>query len=95
MKIHDILVKPKVTEKSLDGAKKGVYSFEVGRLVSKNQAKQAIESLFKVHVVSIKSSVLKGKIKRVGKRQILKKVPNVKHIKVTLKKDEHIDLFPN
>ena len=95
MNINNIILKPKVTEKSLTEAKKGVFAFDVSINASKYQVKQAVETLFKVHVVSLTSLVRKGKVKRVGKRQKLKTKPNTKCMFITLKKDERIDVFPS
>lgn len=66
--LHDILVRPLVTEKSshLMGAQ-NTYVFEVGLAANKLQIKRAVESLFGVQVADVRTLVVRGKIKRFGR----------------------------
>jgi large subunit ribosomal protein L23 len=57
-----------VTEKSTvirDTQEK--YAFAVDRRANKHQIKEAIEKLFKVHVASVHTVIVPGKIKRLGR----------------------------
>lgn len=87
------ITKPIITEKSMIDASSGVYTFAADLHTTKHQAKEQIEKLFKVHVVSINSIITKGDSKRTGKLRRVKTLPPQKKIKVTLKKGESIDLF--
>jgi large subunit ribosomal protein L23 len=93
MKITEVILKPKITEKALENAKSSVYGFEVNTLATKNQIKEAIEKIFEVKVANIRTSLKKGKVKRVGKKGKLKARADKKiaYIKVSSGK---IDLFP-
>ena len=93
MKINQILVRPRITEKSLSHTKRDVFSFEVSPEATKHQVKASIESLFKVHIVSVTSMIRVGKTVKVGRRMKLKKRPNKKIVLVRLKKGERIELF--
>ncbi len=82
-----------MTEKSTQLLKKGYYVFEVDIKANKNQVKEAVEKLFSVEVEEVKTLKRKGKVKRVGKKWIEKKLPDKKIAYIKLKKG-HIDIFP-
>jgi large subunit ribosomal protein L23 len=68
MNEYDIVLKPIITEKSSllkDNANQ--YIFEVHRDANKIEIKKAIEKLFKVKVLSVRISIMDGKIRKLGK----------------------------
>ncbi|MCD6195110.1 50S ribosomal protein L23 [bacterium] len=67
MKAEDIIKKPVLTEKSLQLAEKGWFTFLVDKKASKGQIKQAIENLFKVEVAEVRVLNVSGKPKRWGR----------------------------
>lgn len=69
------------------------YVFEVDLGAGKIEIKRAVEDRFKVHVLSIRTIVLPGKIKRMGR--FSGRRPDRKKAVVTLAKDEKIELFEN
>jgi large subunit ribosomal protein L23 len=85
-------IKPVLTEKSLNEAKKGKYTFFVEPSLNKFQIKRLINETFDVHVVSIKSLKSKREVKRIytGRKRIIQ--PKKKTI-VTLKEKEKIDII--
>jgi large subunit ribosomal protein L23 len=87
-----MLLKPVLTEKSLSEAKKGNYTFWVGRGLTKNQIKRLVAEVFGVTVVNVRTINLRGEKKKTlrGRIRIIK--PRKKAI-VTLKEKEKIDLF--
>jgi large subunit ribosomal protein L23 len=92
MTSYDIVKRPLVTEKSTQLKELfRQYTFEVDRRANKFQIRQAVESIFKVHVTDIKTSVLRGKFRRVGRG--MGKRPNWKKAIVTLKEGEKIEFF--
>ena len=93
MNIIHVISRPLVTEKSTQFAQKKVYLFEVHTDANKYQVKQTVEELFKVKVASVRISIRKGKSKKVGRKMIVKELPNIKIAYITLK-DGSIDLFP-
>ena len=66
--LHDILLKPIVTEKTAKlEAMENVYVFRVGLDANKHQIKDAVERLFGVKVADVRTLRVRGKIKRFGK----------------------------
>lgn len=86
------MLKPVFTEKSLKQAHEGKYSFWVDKNMTKNEIKSEISKLFGVHVLSVKTILVKGENGRNmrGKKYSVK--PAKKAI-VSLKEKEKIDLF--
>lgn len=93
MKITNIISRPLVTEKSTQLAQNKVYQFEVNAQANKHQIAQTVEELFKVKVDNVRIAIRKGKEKRVGKKMVTKKRPNIKIAFVKLSEGS-IDLFP-
>lgn len=85
-------LKPVLTEKSLQKAKEGYYTFFVEKGLTKFQIKKLVNDLFGVHTKSVKTINYKG-----GKKKNIRgKTVTIKAAKkalVTLKKDEKIDIF--
>ncbi len=62
---HQIIFRPLVTEKGLHKAERyNQYAFEVHPLASKEQIRQAVESLFDVKVVQVRTQNRRGKPRR-------------------------------
>lgn len=90
MNLHEVIRRPLVTEKSsLQKELFDRYSFEVALAANKNQIRDAVETLFKVHVTDIKTLCVRGKYRRVGRS--MGKRSNWKKAIVTLKKGEKIE----
>lgn len=66
-KYLDVIKAPVVTEKSSDGNSNGVYSFYVDPKSNKTEIKLAIEKIFNVKVMSIKTINVHPKKRRVGR----------------------------
>ncbi len=68
MAIHDVLIRPVVTEKGI--TKKDderTLCFEVQRDANKILVKQAVEKLFSVKVEEVRTANFEGKLRRRGK----------------------------
>ncbi len=88
----NILKKPLITEKSnLMKEELSQITFEVDKKANKIEIKEAVEKLFKVHVIKVHTINMLGKRKRLGKS--LGNRPDRKKAIVTLKEGEHIDFF--
>lgn len=79
----DIIIKPVISEKSMDLSAIGKYVFYVDKKASKIEIKNAIEEYFNVKVDKVNTANLKGKWKKQGKTQ--GKRPNRKKAIVSLK----------
>jgi len=90
--IYGIVVRPLVTEKgTFQAGALNAYSFEVIPEANKAQIKQAIEKIYDVKVVQVRTSTRKGKPRRTGYRW--GKTRHWKKAVVVLHPDHHIDLF--
>jgi large subunit ribosomal protein L23 len=63
------ILRPVISEKSMDQTQHGRYTFRVAETANKLQIKQAIEDLFKVDVLSVNVLNTKAKEKTRGRRQ--------------------------
>ena len=63
----DIIVRPLITEKSMDGVANKVYTFEVQKSATKADVAVAVETMFKkTKVVKVNTINMKKKPKRYG-----------------------------
>lgn len=92
MNINDVIKGPLITEK-LDQAREQFqkYAFIVDRKATKHDVARAVSNLFKVTVEDVRTLIVRGKVKRVGKS--MGKRPNWKKAVVTLKEGDKIELF--
>lgn len=90
--LHQIVKRPLITEKtSLQKEIGQIVAFEVSIDANKIEIKQAVEKAFDVKVKNVNTSLVAGKVKRVG-RQFGKR-SNWKKAYVTLKEGSSIDFF--
>ncbi len=90
--IQDIIISPIVTEKtSTQKEIDNTVAFKVARHANKIQIKDAVERLFNVKVLDVRSINVRGKRKRVGRN--FGKTPNFKKAYVTLAKNAKISFF--
>jgi large subunit ribosomal protein L23 len=61
-----VIIRPVVSEKSFVLAEAGKYTFRVHERAHKTQIRQAIEELFQVSVVDVRTATVKSKPKRRG-----------------------------
>ena len=88
--VHDVIQRPVVSEKSTALAEvAGKYVFEVALSANKNEIRDAVQQLFKVKVRQVRTSILHGKVKRVGNSE--NKKPNWKKAIVTLAEGQKIE----
>jgi large subunit ribosomal protein L23 len=67
------------------------YVFKVQKKASKFQVKDAVEKMFDVKVVNVRTSVTAGKVKRAGKA--LKKTSSWKKAYVKIADGQKLELF--
>jgi len=63
---HDIILKPIVTEASMNAMADKKYTFVVDKKSNKTEIKNAVESIFGVTVASVNTINMLGKNKRMG-----------------------------
>ena len=64
---QDIIIKPVITEKSMEELQNGKYTFKVAKNANKIEIKKAVEALFGVEVAKVNTLNVNGKAKRVGR----------------------------
>ncbi len=64
--VHDIIIKPIITEASMDLAQEKKYTFKVMSDATKPEIAAAVEELFKVDVACVNTINMKKKPKRMG-----------------------------
>jgi large subunit ribosomal protein L23 len=67
------------------------FTFEVHPDANKIEIKRAVESIFKVKVLDVRTMNMHGKVKRLGRS--MGRRPDWKRAVVTLAKDQTIELF--
>lgn len=89
---HQIIRRPLITEKGTELKDHGnQYLFEVARDANKIEIKRAIESLFRVKVLQVRTISVRGKERRVGR--YLGRTPDWKKAVATLKAGDSIEFF--
>ena len=90
MNIHQVLLKPTITEKSTLLQESGRYTFQVEMQANKSLVKEAVEKNFNVTVLDVNITKLHGKRKRYGSR--FTKMPDIKKAVVRLKPGDRINI---
>lgn len=89
---HHVIIKPLVTEKGMHRAtRNNAYAFEVNRLATKLDVRQAVEELFEVKVLKVHTQNRKGKPRRTKMR--FGHTKDWKKAIVTLDAEHRIDFF--
>lgn len=92
MHLEEVIKKPLITEKaSIIGENTNRYGFYVDLKANKNHVKAAVESLYDVKVLNVKTIIMPGKVKRVGKG--LAKSSKTKKAFVQLAEGQKIEFF--
>jgi large subunit ribosomal protein L23 len=90
--LHDVLLRPVISEKSVLETERNNYTFAVARDANKFQIREAVEAEFKVNVVGVRVLTVKPKQKRRGRRQ-LGTVAGWRKAVVTIQPGQKIELF--
>jgi len=90
--MHSVLRRPMVTEKTtIQKEDDNQVVFRVRLDANKIQIREAVERLLEVKVTSVNTSIVRGKIKRMGRK--FGKRPNWKKAVVTLAPGEDVEFF--
>ena len=92
MTAYDIIIKPVVTERSMENVESKRYTFKVDTRANKSEIKKAVETIFGVKVQQVNTMNITGKKKRMGAN--VGKRPDWKKAIVTLTEDsKEIEFF--
>lgn len=90
--IHQVIVRPLITEKSTDQLdRQHAYTFVVDRDANKIEICHAVETIFKVKVKDVRTMQYRGKERRVG-RHVGRRAAWKKAV-VTLREGDSIEIF--
>ena len=64
--VYDIIIRPIITERSMQDVADKKYVFEVARTAGKVEIKNAVETAFGVKVKDVNTLNVRGKAKRMG-----------------------------
>ena len=64
---YDIIIKPVISESSMDDAQNKKYTFKVARDANKTEVKHALEEIFGIEIKQVNIMNVKGKKKRQGR----------------------------
>ena len=64
---QDIILKPVISERSIDLLPSGKYTFKVAKDANKVEIAKAVEQLFSVEVTKVNTMNCKGRTRRVGR----------------------------
>jgi large subunit ribosomal protein L23 len=84
---------PIITEKSMNDASKGRYTFKVTKDATKTEIKQEIEERFKVNVIRVSTINIKGRSLRAGTRRVEIALSTFKKAIALLKEGQKIAMF--
>ena len=63
---YDIIIKPIITEQSMEATEEKKYVFQVAIDANKTEIKAAVEEIFGVKVSKVNTVRMQGKVKRTG-----------------------------
>jgi len=90
--LHQVILRPVVTEKSTIAREAGnVVTLAVDPRANKHQIKDAVEQLFQVNVLEVRTARMPRKTRRVGRFSGRK--PEWKKAMVTLSEGQSIEFF--
>ena len=92
---YDIIIRPVITEQSMEDLDIKKYAFEVAKDASKIEIKKAIEEIFGVTVIRVNTLNMSGKAKRTGAYPMGKTASWKKAIVKLSEDSKNIELFEN
>lgn len=66
MTAQDIVIKPVITEKSMEALQESKYTFKVAKNANKIEIAKAVEELFGVKVAKVNTMHVRGRSRRMG-----------------------------
>lgn len=89
---HDVIVFPRVTEKSHNISHLRQYAFNVRKTANKDLVRKAVEHIYNVKVEKVRIANIPAKKRRMGK--VVGKKSGYKKAIVTLKEGFNIEIMP-
>ncbi|MDR1245507.1 MAG: 50S ribosomal protein L23 [Clostridiales Family XIII bacterium] len=89
---YDIILKPVISERSMDDARNRKYTFKVAVDANKTEVKHALEEIFGIEIEKVNIMNVKGKVKRMGKN-VGRTAASRKAIATLTEKSKEIEFF--
>jgi large subunit ribosomal protein L23 len=89
---YDIILKPVISERSMDEAQNKKYTFKVAVDANKTEVKRALEEIFGIEIKKVNIMNVKGKVKRMGKN-VGRTAASKKAIVTLTPKSKEIEFF--
>lgn len=89
---YDVIIKPVISETSMDNAQIKKYTFKVATNANKTEVKKAVEEIFGVQVDKVNIMNVHGKVKRMGK-YVGRTAATKKAIVTLTEKSKEIEFF--
>lgn len=89
---YDVVLKPVISEKSMEDAQVKKYTFKVAADANKTEVKRAVEEIFDVEVAKVNIMNVVGKKKRMG-RYVGMTAASKKAIVTLTEKSKEIEFF--
>ena len=97
MRPDQIIQSSVLSEKAYTLAEKNIYVLKVALKANKHQIKDAVQTVFGVNVLDVRTSITRGKIKRKARSKksgaVEVKLPNVKKAFVKLQEGQKISVL--
>ena len=93
MRLSNVLEKPIITEKGVKSTENDDYAFRVNKKASKGAIASAVNEMFGVDVISVRTMVMPGKRRRVRGTNKFIKTRSWKKALVRIKEGQKIDMF--
>ena len=92
--LAQVIKKALITEKASGlGETNNMYGFVVALRSNKNQIREAVERLYGVNVVKVRTAIMPSRLKRMGR--FVGRIPKYKKAYVELKEGQKIEFFKN
>ena len=88
---YQVVIKPLITEKGTIQNETNQYAFQVHQRANKQQIREAVQKIYEVRVLKVRTMKRRGKMRRY--RYTRGRTASMKKAVVTLHPDDHIDLF--
>ena len=88
---YQVVIKPLITEKGTAQNAENQYAFHVHNRANKQQIREAVQKIYEVRVLKVRTMKRQGKAKRY--RYTMGRTAAMKKAVVTLHPEDHIDLF--
>ena len=93
MNAYDVIVKPVITEQSMESVADKKYVFQVAIDANKTEIKAAVEEIFGVEVAKVNTVRMQGKVKRTGAYPAGRRAAYKKAVVTLTEKSKTIEFF--